>query len=73
MFIIFSSPKYAVLDEASSSLPEEVEKKLYEMCKEKKITLISVGHRSTLKKYHNMLLWLEPNQRWMLEQISNKL
>lgn len=40
----------AVLDEATSALSEEAEAQLYRTCKQLGMTLISVGHRSSLEK-----------------------
>lgn len=39
-----------VLDEATSALTEEAEGQLYKACKQLGMTLISLGHRSTLEK-----------------------
>lgn len=44
--LIFSS----VLDEATSALTEEAEAQLYRTCKQLGMTLISLGHRSSLEK-----------------------
>lgn len=43
---LFSS----VLDEATSALTEEAEAQLYRTCKQLGMTLISLGHRSSLEK-----------------------
>ncbi len=40
----------SVLDEATSALTEEAEGQLYKACKQLGMTLISLGHRSTLEK-----------------------
>lgn len=40
----------SVLDEATSALTEEVEHDLYRVCLQLGMTLISVGHRASLKK-----------------------
>ena len=40
----------AVLDEATSALTEETESELYRICIQLGMTLISVGHRSSLEK-----------------------
>uniref|UniRef100_A0A673LY69 ATP-binding cassette sub-family D member 4-like n=1 Tax=Sinocyclocheilus rhinocerous TaxID=307959 RepID=A0A673LY69_9TELE len=48
--LFYLQPKYAVLDEATSALTEEAEGQLYKACKQLGISLISLGHRSTLKK-----------------------
>ncbi|RXM29889.1 ATP-binding cassette sub-family D member 4, partial [Acipenser ruthenus] len=40
----------AVLDEATSALTEEVQDQMYRACKQLGMTLISLGHRSSLEK-----------------------
>lgn len=41
---------FSVLDEATSALTEEAEAQLYRTCKLLGMTLISLGHRSSLEK-----------------------
>ncbi|KAK3571229.1 hypothetical protein QTP86_005418 [Hemibagrus guttatus] len=51
--LFYLQPKYAVLDEATSALTEEAEEQMYTACKQLGMTLISLGHRSSLKKVHS--------------------
>lgn len=39
-----------VLDEATSALTEEAEAQLYRICKQLGMTVVSLGHRSSLEK-----------------------
>ena len=48
----------AVLDEATSALDDVAEGVMYDLLGELKITYISVGHRTSLYKYHNKKLSL---------------
>ena len=50
-----------LLDEATSALDEETEAKVYTLLMEEaqQTTLVSVGHRSTLNKYHQKVLYLD--------------
>ena len=52
--VLIYAPEWLFLDEATSALDEEAEEKMYSLLKEKLIgtTVISIGHRSTLHKYH---------------------
>ncbi|GFU09517.1 ATP-binding cassette sub-family D member 4 [Nephila pilipes] len=59
-------PKMAFLDEATSAVDIELEEKLYKKCKELDITVISVGHRSTLALFHNQFLHLDGQGGWSL-------
>ncbi len=54
-------PVWLFLDEASSALDEETEAKVYTLLMEEaqQTTLVSVGHRSTLNKYHQKVLYLD--------------
>jgi len=45
-----------VLDEATSQVSIALEQRLYEHCLHLGITLLSVGHRSTLQSFHQMEL-----------------
>ncbi|XP_061319559.1 lysosomal cobalamin transporter ABCD4 isoform X1 [Pezoporus flaviventris] len=64
--LFYLQPKYAVLDEATSALTEEVEHELYRVCLQLGMTLISVGHRASLEKFHSWILKLHGEGRWEL-------
>ncbi|HXF17872.1 MAG TPA: ABC transporter ATP-binding protein/permease [Burkholderiales bacterium] len=51
---LLQQPDWLFLDEATSSLDEEAEQKLYRLLQEKlpRTTVISIGHRSTLQAFH---------------------
>ena len=67
--IFYHCPQYAILDESTSALSLEVEDLLYKETLRLGITLISVGHRETLKQYHDTLLKLNGNGSWNVEPI----
>lgn len=55
--IFMKKPKWVFLDEATSAMDEDMENKLYRLLtKEKDITVISIGHRSTLNRYHSRII-----------------
>lgn len=55
--IFITRPRWVFLDEATSAMDEETENRLYRLLSSLPgITLISVGHRSTLDKYHTRVL-----------------
>ncbi|XP_042669169.1 lysosomal cobalamin transporter ABCD4 isoform X3 [Centrocercus urophasianus] len=64
--LFYLQPRYAVLDEATSALTEEVEHDLYRVCLQLGMTLISVGHRASLEKFHNWILKLHGGGKWEL-------
>ncbi len=53
-------PQWLFLDEATSALDEETEAAMYSLLAERlqQTTVVSVGHRSTLNKYHELALRL---------------
>ncbi|KAK5852994.1 hypothetical protein PBY51_006819 [Eleginops maclovinus] len=68
--LFYLQPKYAVLDEATSALTEEAEAQLYRTCKQLGMTLISLGHRSSLEKYHDVQLKLCGGGQWELTKLK---
>jgi putative ATP-binding cassette transporter len=69
--ILLTKPAYAVLDEATSALDINNEESLYAHLKTTGTTYISVGHRPTLVKYHDLLLEILEDQVWELKPIKN--
>ncbi|XP_068432824.1 lysosomal cobalamin transporter ABCD4 [Clinocottus analis] len=68
--LFYLQPKYAVLDEATSALTEEAEAQLYRTCKQLGMTLVSLGHRSSLEKYHDVQLKLCGGGLWELTKLK---
>ena len=54
--ILVTKPKYAILDEATSALDVKNEENLYSLLLETGTTFISVGHRPTLNKFHQLII-----------------
>ena len=50
--ILLRKPRWLFLDEASSAMDEDTEAALYGLLTHLPSTIISVGHRSTLDKFH---------------------
>ncbi len=59
---ILQEPDYLFLDEATASLDEPSEARLYGLLQERlsRATIVSIGHRSTLKAFHDRHLTLFP-------------
>lgn len=58
--IFLRKPKWVFLDEATSAMDEETEEKMYRLLTALPgTTVISIGHRSTLDKWHNRVLRIE--------------
>lgn len=58
-------PQWLFLDEATSALDEDTEATMYSLLEERltQTTVVSVGHRSTLNKYHELVLRLNKATR----------
>jgi vitamin B12/bleomycin/antimicrobial peptide transport system ATP-binding/permease protein len=60
---LVQKPAWLFLDEATSALDEEIESRLYALLRERLpgTTVVSVGHRSTLRPFHARRLVVTPN------------
>ncbi|KAK0198494.1 adrenoleukodystrophy protein [Armillaria mellea] len=54
--LFYHNPKYAILDEATSLVPPDMEGMMMEYAAKLGITLLTVSHRPSLWKYHAMIL-----------------
>ena len=54
--LIYHKPRYAILDECSSAISTDMERRLYRIVKELNITYITIAHRPTLRAYHTRML-----------------
>ncbi|KAI1368279.1 ABC transporter transmembrane region 2-domain-containing protein [Xylaria arbuscula] len=73
--LLYHEPQYAIIDEGTSAVSSDVEGLLYETCKERGITLITISTRASLKKYHtfNLALGLGDNgDEWEFERIGTE-
>lgn len=62
--VLLNQPRFAMLDEATSALDIANEEGLYQLLLATETTLVSVGHRSTILKYHQQVLHLTGNGGW---------
>jgi len=62
--LLLTKPRFAILDEATSALDVDNEKALYNTLSQLDITYISVGHRPTLKAYHDKILFMHGDGEW---------
>ena len=69
--VILNEPNYLFMDEATSALDEPREQEMYELLHKKfpKMTIISVGHRSTLNKQHDLILAINSDNDYNVKNI----
>ncbi|KAG4034665.1 hypothetical protein MFRU_002g00220 [Monilinia fructicola] len=73
--LLYHEPRYAFIDEGTSAVSSDVEGLLYETCKEKGITLITISTRASLKRYHTFNLTLglgDDGAEWEYERIGTE-
>lgn len=66
-------PRFAVLDESTSALSEDMERNVYLRLSSVTEGFISVGHRKTLVEYHDAVLELRGGSDWSLMQVHEYL
>ncbi|MEY2341160.1 ABC transporter ATP-binding protein/permease [Acidithiobacillus sp. IBUN Pt1247-S3] len=71
--ILLQKPRWIFLDEASSALDERAEGELYRLLAERlpDSAIISVGHRSSLWRYHSRCLRLLGKGEWRMEDAAS--
>ncbi|GCE65607.1 ABC transporter ATP-binding protein/permease [cyanobiont of Ornithocercus magnificus] len=69
--LLLNAPHMVVLDEATSALDVATERHLYDLLCQREIAFISVGHRPTLKAFHDTVLELDGLGGWQLMPASS--
>jgi len=64
--LLLNAPKVVVLDEATSALDVATERYLYQLLVEREMAVVSVGHRPTLREFHDTVLELDGEGGWQL-------
>lgn len=67
--LFYHRPKFAILDECTSAVSDEIEDKIYETCKELGITIFTVSHRKNLARHHEKLLNFDGRGGWQWKEI----
>ncbi|KAF8072505.1 abcD2 [Scenedesmus sp. PABB004] len=76
--LLFHKPAFAVLDECTSAVSVDGEVKLYEACVAAGITLLSIAHRPTLKRFHQLVVHIDgtvgtTGKGWWTEALDERL
>ncbi|RYC61038.1 hypothetical protein CHU98_g5175 [Xylaria longipes] len=68
--LFYHKPRYAILDECTSSVTLETEKTMYENAKALGITLMTVSHRRSLWKYHSRILQFDGQGNYVFTRLD---
>ncbi|KAF2096389.1 putative ABC fatty acid transporter [Rhizodiscina lignyota] len=68
--LFYHAPKYAILDECTSSVTLEIERVMYEEAKRLGITLMTVSHRRSLWKYHTNILQFDGQGHYIFTKLD---
>ena len=68
--LFYHTPKYAILDECTSSVTLEIEKRMYDTAKARGITLMTVSHRRSLWRYHEMILQFDGKGGYVFTELD---
>ncbi|XP_064600935.1 lysosomal cobalamin transporter ABCD4-like [Liolophura sinensis] len=67
--LFYHKPPFAVLDEATSQISHKAEGDMYRRCSDLGISVLSVGHRESLQRYHDVELHLDQGGTWTSEYL----
>ena len=71
--LLHHSPRFAILDECTSAVTAEMERRLYHICQEAKITYITIAHRPALRVWHKRMLAIgDGAMGWKLTDIDQQ-
>ncbi|KAK8094180.1 hypothetical protein PG997_000865 [Apiospora hydei] len=68
--LFYHKPRYAILDECTSSVTLETEKIMYDNAKALGITLMTVSHRRSLWKYHSRILQFDGQGNYVFTKLD---
>ncbi|KAJ4339423.1 ATP-binding cassette long-chain fatty acid transporter pxa2 [Ascochyta clinopodiicola] len=68
--LFYHRPRYAILDECTSSVTLEIERVMYDEAKRLGITLMTVSHRRSLWKYHEKILQFDGQGKYVFTRLD---
>ncbi|KAF3050525.1 hypothetical protein E8E11_009256 [Didymella keratinophila] len=68
--LFYHRPRYAILDECTSSVTLEIERVMYDEAKRLGITLMTVSHRRSLWKYHEKILQFDGQGNYVFTKLD---
>ena len=70
--LFFHRPVYAVLDECTSGVSLKMERRLFKLCRELGITLITISHRPALQDFHQRMLVLDGAGGYQIHELVSQ-
>jgi len=68
--LFYHQPKYAIMDECTSAVSDDITDKIYETCASLGITLFTIAHQHTVIKHHKLILRFDGKGGWALEDVE---
>lgn len=68
--LFYHRPRYAILDECTSSVTLDTEKVMYDQAKALGVTLMTVSHRRSLWKYHSRILQFDGQGNYVFTRLD---
>jgi hypothetical protein len=59
-----------VLDEATSQVSQDMETTLYQTCQRLHISVLSIGHRDSIRQFHQSVLHISGDGAWSLRPLD---
>jgi putative ATP-binding cassette transporter len=70
--LFYHRPRFCILDESTSAVDSSLESKFYSRCVELGLRYISVAHRKSVIRYHDVLLQLDNNHNYTVTPITEE-
>jgi len=70
--VLYHLPAVVIMDESTSAIDEPNEEKVFIALKKRGIGLLSVAHRSTVKRFHDSMLLMDRSGNWKLEPVPHE-